>query len=404
MKGRRRAIRSDIAVTTVFDESSTMDYLHGDVVDGEHEAACDYEYARESRVLRAAAGMHIAKRLGELTAEQWRAEFQKATERLEEQEGKRVPQENQVRPWDNERNRGDVFAPLTAEDVAALQEKGRLLSFDEICEEIDKTFSCGGLFLASPWLEILSCESFPETPWNGLSAEDRAGILRVFPLPYGKAPLRTVDGRVLKRLQAKGDLAAGQYSYVAVDLSKPKKQLSNGFAAWLELPENKERLKQHRHSQTGKTGVHKDRLKDLATWRLYKHCGNDWRKANNFASEHRRVFEKPETIVIRSGRKRVKILFKKGDPKPFHDLRRGQEKHRINEASLYSEESGFLKAKQRVQAYLKERIPWEFFKEAKDAELEEMRARWGATEPIAKEDLPELVKDAKASGTLCNSS
>jgi hypothetical protein len=88
MKGRRRAIRSDIAVTTVFDESSTMDYLHGDVVDGEHEAACDYEYARESRVLRAAAGMHIAKRLGELTAEQWRAEFQKATERLEEQEGK----------------------------------------------------------------------------------------------------------------------------------------------------------------------------------------------------------------------------------------------------------------------------------------------------------------------------
>ncbi len=32
-----------------------MDYLHGDVVDGQFRAACQYEYARESNVLCKAA-------------------------------------------------------------------------------------------------------------------------------------------------------------------------------------------------------------------------------------------------------------------------------------------------------------------------------------------------------------
>jgi hypothetical protein len=32
-----------------------MDYLHGDVVDGQFRAACQYEYARESNTLRRAA-------------------------------------------------------------------------------------------------------------------------------------------------------------------------------------------------------------------------------------------------------------------------------------------------------------------------------------------------------------
>ena len=135
-------------------------------------------------------------------------------------------------------------------------------------------------------------------PWNNLSAEDRAGIVRVFPLPYGKAPLRTVDRRVLERLQAKGDLTAGQYSCVLVDFRETQRHLNNGFAAWLELPENKERLKKYRHNRTGKTGAHKDQLKNLAASRLYKHCGNDWRKANYFASEHRKVFAKPEAISL----------------------------------------------------------------------------------------------------------
>jgi hypothetical protein len=32
-----------------------MDYLHSDVVDGEFKAACQYEYARESNILRKAS-------------------------------------------------------------------------------------------------------------------------------------------------------------------------------------------------------------------------------------------------------------------------------------------------------------------------------------------------------------
>ena len=158
---RKRAIRSNIAILTDFDAASCMDYLHGDVADDEFEAACDYEFARESRVLRAAAGMGIANQLSGLSAEQWRAEFRKTIKKLEEEEGKGIQSEKRVRPWDNERNRGDVFAPLTAEDEAALLRKGRQLSFEEICQQIDETFSCGGAFLASPWLEILSCSQFP---------------------------------------------------------------------------------------------------------------------------------------------------------------------------------------------------------------------------------------------------
>ena len=125
---KKRPGSGDTVLLTEFDQSSTMDYLHGDVEDGEHEAACDYEFARESRVLRAAAGMGIAKQLSGLSAEQWRAEFRKAIKKLEEEEGKGIKSEKRVRPWDTERNRGDVFAPLTAEDEAALLRKGRQLS------------------------------------------------------------------------------------------------------------------------------------------------------------------------------------------------------------------------------------------------------------------------------------
>ena len=120
-----------------------MAYLHGDVVDGEHEAACDYEYSRESRVLREAARLH--------------------------RQGVR---------------------------------------FEEIDEEIDRTFSCGSLFRQSPWSEFFTCAHFPETPWNSLSSEDRREILRTLPLPYGsRKPVLMHDvrrpERVLQALKEK---------------------------------------------------------------------------------------------------------------------------------------------------------------------------------------------------------
>ena len=289
-----------------------MDYLHGDVVDGEHEAACDYEYSRESRVLREAARLH---RQG--------------------------------------------------------------LSPEEIGEDIDQAFHCGGLFLQSPWFEFFTSAHFPETPWNSLSEEARARILRAFPLPFGKGQLRSVDLAALERLQTAGRLTAGQHSPVvfAFDWAKAKKQHCHEFKAWLDRPANKERLAKYRSRRTGKTGGHADRLKDLAAWRLFEHCGGDWRKANDFASEHRKVFESPDYVVVVSGKKRRKISFEEGEPRPFHDPRQGQGKQQINAASLYSEESGFLRAKGRARAYLERRTPWEFFKKAAEEVLENMRAR-----------------------------
>ena len=270
-----------------------------------------------------------------------------------------------------------MFAPLTAEDEADLLRKGRQLSFEEICQRIDETFSCGGLFLASPWLEILSCADFPEKPWNSLSAEDRTGICRAFPLPFGEGQLRSVDSAALERLQTAERLTAGQRSPIVFDFNwaKSKKQHCHEFAAWLDRPENKERLAKYRNRHTGKTGGHVDRLKDLAAWRLFEQCEGDWRKANDFASEHRKVFDQPDAIIVGKGIQRRKIKFKVGDPRPFHDPRQGQGKQQINAASLYSEESGFFTARGRARAYLGQRMPWELITKTEEEELERMRAR-----------------------------
>ena len=52
---KKTSKRPERAPNTTFDLVSCIDYLHGDVADGEFQAACDYEYARESYVLCAAA-------------------------------------------------------------------------------------------------------------------------------------------------------------------------------------------------------------------------------------------------------------------------------------------------------------------------------------------------------------
>jgi hypothetical protein len=52
---RKRATARDSWTRWPHESSAWMDYLHGDVVDGEYEAACFYEYARESTVLREVA-------------------------------------------------------------------------------------------------------------------------------------------------------------------------------------------------------------------------------------------------------------------------------------------------------------------------------------------------------------
>jgi len=133
-----------------------------------------------------------------------------------------------------------------------------------------------------------------------------------------------------------------------VNFGKTRKRLVREFDKWLQLPENKARFDAHKQNPIGRTGVFKDRLKDLAGWRLYRELGCD--KALAFAEKNRK-------------------RDKHGKPRQFHDARKEQSKTKmpLSEAQLYSEESGFLKAKARATTHIAKLIPWEFSKFAEDA-------------------------------------
>jgi hypothetical protein len=129
------------------------------------------------------------------------------------------------------------------------------------------------------------------------------------------------------------------------DFSKSKKRILQEIGKWLDLSENKARFDKHSpKTEAGTEKQAKDRLKDLAAWRLYRDLASE--RALSFAEENRKRDES-------------------GKPCPFHDWRQDQTKKLSpNEAPLYSEESGFLKAKARALKYLAEVIPWEFGKYA----------------------------------------
>ena len=58
------------------------------------------------------------------------------------------------------------------------------------------------------------------------------------------------------------------------------------FAAWLDLPDNKKRRRDYLVNETGKTGLWKDRLKDLVIYRLHEALG--FNEMLKFAAEHRK--------------------------------------------------------------------------------------------------------------------
>ncbi len=287
-----------------------MDYLHGDVVDNELEAACYYEYAKESAFLREAA-----------------------------------------RSWASKRH-------------SYKEIKNRRL--------------------------VWQCPSFSRKSWNQLSQQERADILQGF-LPSQIQPLRVIDVWLLDamgifdqletmaaevteskklhkpqrkvypiiedpifeaRLHQRKVSVAWVHVIFTLDFGKTKKRLLQEFDKWLQLPENKARFDAHKQNPTGKTGMFKDRLKDLAAWRLYRELG--CKEALAFAEKNRK-------------------RDKHGKPRQFHDARKEQSKTKmsLNEAPLYSEyneESGFLKARGRALAYRMELIPWAFGKFAEDTE------------------------------------
>ena len=119
------------------------------------------------------------------------------------------------------------------------------------------------------------------------------------------------------------------------------------------------------------TGGAKDRLKDLAAWRLYEHLKGKWEAANNFAEEHR-------------------LKTTAGEPRPFHDLRG------TPRAPLFAEQSGFSRARRRAQAHFAELFPWESREdgEARTAELNEAHMAIESAYIEAGRVVAEPLKDA----------
>jgi hypothetical protein len=223
----------------------------------------------------------------------------------------------------------------------------------------------------SAWQVIWNCSSFPGRAWNQLESGERKLILNASRVdevqPLYMHPVSDLDALgVLDKLKVKAGKAqdllneipdikplidCGQFVHAlfTLDFSETKKRMLQRFEAWLDLPENKSRLARHRRNTTGKTGKPKDRLKDLAALRLHEKLG--FGKMLEFTRRNRKRFDKATKL---DG-----VHYKKGDPMPFHDARKGQGVP-LNEAPLYSEESSAQKAKAHAKEYLTELIPWEF--------------------------------------------
>ena len=273
-----------------------MDYLHGDVVDHVYEAACCYEYGKESKTLLTAARL----------------------------------------------KREDPSTPLEVIFCRLQLEHGL------------------GWFIQDPWPSICECSGFPAKSWNQLTTAQRYDILRTFPSSeirplamlevvrhdgigtFDKLKAMAAQARTEKTKKVFPTVNKQQWTHAlfTLDFGKAKKRLMQEFEMWLDLPENKERLTAFKNRRIGRTGTFKDRLKDLAAWRLYQALGCD--AALAFAEANRKK-DKADRF------------------RPFHDPRHGQSKSTpLNQAPLYSEESAFLKAKARALEYLAEVMPGEF--------------------------------------------
>ena len=124
------------------------------------------------------------------------------------------------------------------------------------------------------------------------------------------------------------------HALFSIIFTKTKKTLSQEFEIWLDLPENLARFKAHKNDPTGKTGLFRDRLKDLSAWRIQRELGND--EAASFVLQHR-------------------LKDKFGTPRAFLDARMGQsDKHPLNDAPLYRDEVGWRKARSRAEKFAAE--------------------------------------------------
>lgn len=332
-KAKAKKLKAHLAFVTPFSfhKSSTfMDYLHGDVKEGEAWIASLYEYSRESKIIRKAA-----ERRNQLTK-----------------------------------------AGLNTHKAV-----------DWALQELEKQPS--NLIEIMAFLE---CESFPKKDWQELNQEDRNKLLQSHPTKK-ILPLQMTDVWILKSIGIldkfilMGDNAkpviedhdpqSGKFArpcklvppllqqhksffqaIFALDFSESETRLVNRFREWLRLPENQERLAKYKRSTTGTTGKPLDRLKDLAAWRLYREHENNVSYANEFAAKHRKKFTREE-ILKRFKTKAERDKHPLGSNKPFRDAK-GQCGNAATEAELFGEDADARKAQASAWKYMIEIMPEEF--------------------------------------------
>ena len=313
--------------------SKFMDYLHGDVDEEEAEFACRYEYARELKAI-----WEAAKRRDELKA----------------------------KGMDSEKSSSWAY------------QEGELV---------------GHTSFPFDTLNFLDCESFPKKDWEALTPAERKAVARserkkIPPLPMTDV-LMLETFRIFDRFKAMAEEAKPivedhdpqrdkyakpykaippilqhddrlpiYYAIFNLDYSKSETQLVKEFLEWLKLPENQQRLESYKKSKIGTTGKPLDRLKDLAAWRLYRECGNDWEKANDFADKHRKKFTNAE-IRQKFKTRAQRDKFQTGSNKQFRDAK-WQAGKPANEADLFGEDADARKAQASAWEYMVEIMPQEF--------------------------------------------
>ena len=268
-----------------------MDYMHGDVSPDEETLACYWEYARESRTL-----------------------------------------------W------------AVAETCVALQKKKRW-SRKRVLQYLLVERSLQQWWPRTRWAYLfLASSSFPKKDWQELAPKERRRLCQNYDcrtiLPLAQPPgwaLKAL-GRVF--LRSKTPVAPtlqkdGPTHYVVFEIgfSESETQLLRRLREWLRLPQNLKRLRQYatpKGAKGGTAGQERDRLKDLAVWRLFREL-KDWSKANDFANTHRK------------------------NKRAFHGARLPQTpKNALNETELGNGESYCRHAEGRAKEFLSHIMPSEF--------------------------------------------
>jgi hypothetical protein len=156
-----------------------------------------------------------------------------------------------------------------------------------------------------------------------------------------------------------------------VNLSARKGDLTKQFDMWLAAPKIRAQLKQYNQEKRGNSDKWKDRLKDMAAWRLYRENGNDFEKANQFANQNRKKFETWPEIHATCKKVNGKWPYKPHDPRPFRDAKpiKGKSPIAANEADLFSDDD-YRHAKGEAVKALTDWIPNEFKKRTLPSEWE----------------------------------